>query len=143
MEQNFDLFSSVENTKKTRHGNLKDNQIQLLANLKTRGFYVRFNRALTDKAAELGFGNVTPVLNNLTGEVYIVFHAGTEIKPYYPLTDNGGSSKSYIYSKDLVEYLVTTAARRKVENMNDIWTISGDLSINPGRIVVRIEKCFA
>ena len=48
MIENFDLFSSVENNpgKKTRTGNLKDNEVQIMCNLKTRNYYVRFNRPL-------------------------------------------------------------------------------------------------
>ena len=134
-----DLFSSVENNpgKKTRTGNLKDNEVQIMCNLKTRNYYVRFNRPLAALLEEKGFGSSFPVFNNITGEIYLVFTADPE--KGYPLTTNGGTCRNYIFSRELIEWLLGNRGR-KVEDVNEIWNISGDVSISPALVAVRIEK---
>lgn len=139
MIQNFDLFSSVENNpgKKTRTGNLKETEVQIMCNLKTRNYYVRFNRPLAALLEEKGFGSSFPVFNNITGEIYLVFTADPE--KGYPLTTNGGTCRNYIFSRELIEWLLGNRGR-KVEDVNEVWNISGDVSISPDIVAVRIEK---
>ena len=78
-----------------------------------------------------------PVFNNLTGEIYLVFTA--EPERGYPLTSNGGTCRNYVFSRELLEYILSNRGR-KIEDCSEIWNISGDLSINPTRVVIRLEK---
>ena len=139
MIENFDLFSGVEDKagKKTRTGNLKETEVQIMYNLKTRNYYVRLNRRLASALEDVGFANVFPVFNNLTGEIYLVFTADPE--KGYPLTTNGGTCRNYIFSRELIEWLLGNRGR-KVEDVNEVWNISGDVSISPDLVAVRIEK---
>ncbi len=139
MSPEFNLFSEVEikAEKKSRVGNLADNKVQIMCNLKTRNYYVRLNRPLADLIDEKGFTAAAPVFNNLTGELYLVFSA--DEKSGFPVTTNGGNCRNYIFSRQLLEWILTNA-HRKFEDVSEVWTISGDLSINPARVVVRIEN---
>lgn len=141
METNFDLFSMPEASadRATRIGKLADNQIQIKVNLKSSDYYVRVNGAIAALIEKKALKHCTPVLNNLTGEVYLVFEESGK----YPISNNGGSSMNYVFSRQLCEFLIIQAAARKVETLNEVWTVTGDISVNIHRVVVRIEKCFA
>lgn len=141
MQFSNDLFSIPESPERTtRRGKLADNQIQITRNTKTGNYYVRFNLGLATLIETKQMTTVSPVHNNLTGEVYLVFTASGG---KFPTSTNGGNTRSYIFSRPCVEMLIEQAARRKTEDLNEIWTVSGDISVNPECIVIRIEKCFA
>jgi len=142
MEHNFDLFSmpEAESARANRIGKLADNQIQIKCNLRSSDYYVRVNGAIVAAIEEKGLATCTPVRNNLTGEVYLVFEKETG---KFPISNNGGSVLSYVFSRPLCEFLLIQAAGRKVETINEVWTVSGNISVVPGRVVIRVEKCFA
>ena len=141
MDTNFDLFSMPEanDARANRIGKLADNQIQIKVNLRSSDYYVRVNGAIAAAIEKKALKFCTPVLNNLTGEVYLVFEESGK----FPISNNGGSSMNYVFSRQLCEFLIVQAAKRRVETTNEVWTVSGDVSINIHRVVVRVEKCFA
>lgn len=136
-----DLFSIPESPERTtRRGKLADNQIQITRNTKSGNYYVRFNLSIVALIERKNLQTVSPVYNNLTGEVYLVFSDKTG---KYPTSTNGGNTRSYVFSRPCVETLIEQAARRKIEDLNEIWTVSGDVSVSAEYVVIRIEKCFA
>lgn len=141
MEQ-FNLFSEVESTvKKNKSGRLADNQIAVYFNTKSKTYYIRFNPVVS--AVGLTKKVLKPIFNNLTGEVYLVFadDALPGFESGFPVSDNGGSSTCYVFARQLCEWLFDNLnIPNPGENYSEVWTISGNISINPNLAAYRIEK---
>ena len=140
MDSNFDLFSSAENAGKSgRIVTLRETQIQVMRKRPTKSHYIRLNKPLAKLLSEKEFDTLVPIFNNITGEIYLVFRPAAA-GDGYPLDYNGGKFRNYAFSRPLVEWLVGNTGRNLDEDFSEIWTISGDVSINPRFVAVRIEK---